>query len=52
MDDWLILSIQVGIIEIYAITKKVFKGWNIITDKNRYNGNIRMPKSDVNVMEW
>ena len=32
-DDWLNLSIQVGIIEIYAITKKVFNGWNIITDK-------------------
>ncbi len=32
-DDWLNLRIHVGVIEIYAITKIVFKGWKFITDK-------------------
>ena len=31
--DWLSLSGHVGVIEIYAITKKLFQKWNYITDK-------------------
>ncbi len=32
-NDWLSLSSQVGLIGMYAITKKVFYEWNFITDK-------------------
>ncbi len=48
--DWLSLSIQVGLIPMYAITNIVYKECNFITDKIRYNDNIRMPKEVVNQM--
>ena len=43
--DWLSLSIQVGLILIYAITNIVYyEECKFKTDKIRYNENIRMQK--------